>query len=492
MVLPSNHYHEIWAVDFEFSAPPGERPQVVCLVARELGSGRLIRCTQDELTSMAQPPFPMDDQTLVIAYYPSAEMGCFLALGWDLPVNVLDLFTEFRNLTNGVAVPCGNGLLGAMAWLGLNSIDAIEKKSMRQLAMRGGSYRRSEMMALLDYCQSDVDALAKLYPAMLDKLDLPRALLRGRYMRAAARIEHNGIPMDVGTLSSLRQHWTDIQDLLIAEINKEYGIYEGRTFKQDCFASYLAQQGIPWPRLASGHLDLQDDTFKGMAQTYPQLQPLRELRVSLSQMRLAELVVGSDGRNRTLLSPFQSRTGRNQPSNSKFAFGPSVWLRSLIRPKPGWGLAYVDWSQQEFGIAAALSGDPQMMAAYRSGDPYLAFAKQAGAVPGDATKKTHQAERDQFKACVLAVQYGMGAKSLAQRINQPEVRARQLLELHHTTYRDFWAWSDAAVDYAMLNCEQNTVFGWTIHITPDPNPRFLRNFPMQANGAEICAWPAAC
>jgi len=58
--------------------------------------------------------------------------------------------------------------------------------------------------------------------------------------------------------------------------------------------------------------------------------------------------------------------------------------------------------QQEFGIAAALSRDPNMMAAYASGDPYLAFAKQCGAAPADATKQSHKAVREQFKACVLA------------------------------------------------------------------------------------------
>ena len=31
-----------------------------------------------------------------MAYYASAEMGCHLALGWKLPVNILDLFPEFR------------------------------------------------------------------------------------------------------------------------------------------------------------------------------------------------------------------------------------------------------------------------------------------------------------------------------------------------------------------------------------------------------------
>ena len=89
---------------------------------------------------------------------------------------------------------------------------------------------------------------------------------------------------------------------------------------------------------------------------------------------------------------------------------------SLIRPEPGYGLAYVDWSQQEFGIAAALSGDAAMQAAYLSGDPYLAFGKQAGKIPPDGTKATHGAARELFKTCALGVQYGMEAASMAERI----------------------------------------------------------------------------
>ena len=76
----------------------------------------------------------------------------------------------------------------------------------------------------------------------------------------------------------------------------------------------------------------------------------------------------------------------------------------MIKPPPGYGVAYIDWSQREFGIAAALSEDTAMMAACESGDPYLAFAKQAGAVPADATKASHGPTRELFKQCVLAVQ----------------------------------------------------------------------------------------
>ena len=478
-------FKEIWFVDFEFSAPPGERQEPVCLVAWELFSGRKLRIWQNDLKRMKVPPYPTDKDTLFVAYYASAEMGCHLSLGWPLPVHVLDLFIEFRNLSNGLTTPCGNGLLGAMAWFGLPCIDAVEKTSMRDMVIRGGPWTPDEQLSILDYCKSDVSSLAKLFDQMRLGLDMPHALLRGRFMKAAAQIEYNGIPIDTEMLTRLSGQWKTIQDELISKIDTKYGVFEGRAFKRDKFEEWLIRNNIPWPRLESGSLDLQEDTFKEMALIYPAVGPLRELRFALSQMRLSDLSVGHDGRNRCLLSPFQARTGRNQPSNSKLIFGPSVWLRGLICTEPGYALAYVDWAQQEFGIAAALSGDLNMLDAYLSGDPYLTFAIQAGAVPPDAAKNSHGFEREQFKACALAVQYGMGPESLAKRINQPVIFAKELLRLHQETYKKFWVWSDGAVDYAMLHGKLWTVFGWTIHVGSNANPRSLRNFPMQANGAEM-------
>jgi DNA polymerase I len=476
-------FTEIWAVDFEFDSQPGENPGPVCLVAWELKSGRKIRHWRDQFG--VAPPYPTNPNVLFVAYYASAEIGCHLALGWPVPQRVLDLFTEFRNHTNGIPTVSGAGLLGALAHHGLDGTGTVEKEEMRDLILGGGPWSHTERVAILDYCESDVAALARLLPVMLPKIDLPTALLRGRYMSAAARMERNGVPIDTATLSRLKKHWLDIQEQLIADIDTNYGVYEGRTFKADRFAAWLVRNNIPWARLESGRLDLGDDTFRDMARAYPAIAPLRELRAALSGMRLSDLAVGSDCRNRTMLSAFRARTGRNQPSNTKFIFGPSVWLRGLIQPPPGYGIAYIDWAQQEFGIAAALSGDPLMMEAYRSGDPYLAFAKQAGAAPPNATKATHKAIRDQFKSTVLAVQYGMGADALAQRLGQPPIRARELLRLHRETYQVFWTWSERAVDYAMLTGSLHTAFGWRVQVPPEANTRSLGNFPMQANGAEM-------
>jgi hypothetical protein len=491
-------FKQILAVDFEFNfgghdtleaaGRSGERPRPVCMVAKELRSGRMWKLWRDEFGP--RPPFPTGADTLLVAYYASAELGCFKALGWPAPVYLLDLFTEFRARTNGYTLPNGAGLLGALTYFGIDGIDITEKQDFRAGILADGPQLDNNRASYLEYCMFDVLALERLLAAM-PCIDLPHALLRGRFMKAAAAIEWNGAPIDTASLSLLRQHWTNIKDDLIAEIDRDYGVFEGRSFRRELWRQWLVREGIPWATHESGQLDLSDDTFRQMARAYPAVAPMRELRSALSEMRLADLAVGRDSRNRTILSAFRSRTGRCQPSNTKYIFGPSVWLRSLIQPPEGYGVAYVDWGQQEFAVAAVLSGDETMQAAYRSGDPYLAFAKQAGLVPAEATKEIHGAMRELCKQCVLGVAYGMEAKSLAQRIGQPEIVARDLLRAHRETYRNFWAWSDAAVDRAMLLQPLQTVFGWLIRVGDNPNPRSLRNFPCQANGAEMLRL-AAC
>lgn len=148
-------------------------------------------------------------------------------------------------------------------------------------------------------------------------------------------------------------------------------------------------------------------------------------------------------------------------------------------------------------IAAALSGDEAMMADFQTVDPYIAFGIRAGVLPAGATKDTHPEVRDMLKACVLGLQYGMGAKTLAYRIGQPEIVARNLIRAHKDRYRKFWRMAESAVDCAMLGLPISTVFGWHVRAgsgvlkprkageSPRSAGRSMLNFPMQANGAEM-------
>ena len=413
-------------------------------------------------------------------------MSCHLSLSWPIPVNIVDLFAEFRNYTNGLSLPAGRGLIGALTYFNLPNVGALKKETTRDLVLTGGPWSPEQQTEILDYCESDVDALVNLSGVLFPRINVNQALLRGRYSAAVAEMEHNGVPIDAEYFQKFKDNWKVIKESFVRKLTANYRIYDRTSFRVENFKRWLIKNKIPWPKLDSGALDLKDDTFKDMALAYPEVGPIREARTTLSRVRKLSLSVGSDNRNRCMLSPFNALTGRNSPSTTKFIFGPAIWLRGLIKPEPGTGLAYVDWSGQEFGIAAKLSGDPCMIEAYESGDPYLKFGKQIDYIPSDGTKQTHAKERDRCKSVVLGTNYGMGARALATLMGQPMVVAKRLLQKHREIYRKFWSWSDGVVDFASLYHHLIATFGWTLRLPgTEYNPRMLRNFPIQANGAEM-------
>lgn len=330
-----------------------------------------------------------------------------------------------------------------------------------------------------------VSAIERLFECFEPSIDVGRALLRGRYLSAVARIEATGVPVDQDLVVRLREHWSVTKAKVVEIIDQNYGVYSNGRLDVGALNAWLNWHGIPWPRRPSGCLDLGDDAFRDMARANSVVRPLKEVRTTLAVFDPSALTIGRDGRNRVPLRPFASRTGRNQPGAKASVLGTAAWARQLIVPKPGTGLALVDWSQQEFGIAAALAGDTRMQKAYRSGDPYLALAIMAGAAPPEATSATHADVRARYKLCALGMQYGMGAGTLAWLTGRSEAEARELQRRHRASFPAFWRWSDAVESQAYLTGHLTSVFGWRTGVGNGANPRMLRNFPLQANGAEM-------
>lgn len=485
-----DHYDEIWVLDFEYTADPGEVPDPVCMVAIELRSNREIALWRKELKVPC--PFDTSDRSLFVVYSGAGDMGCFLRSDWPLPERMVDLYPEIKQVFYDRPEPMSGSLLNACAFHGIDTIDSVDKDYFRDLIIHR-RYTDDDRNQILRYCRSDVVATAALFKRMLPQLSRDPfvwngVLLRGRYTNALAKMDRQGIPIDTEALGLAMTHWEGIKQGLVDELGQQYGVYDGASFKVERFEQYLIRNGIPWPRLDSGMLALDDDTFRMQARAYPQIGGLRELRHLMSGMRLSDFTIGADGRNRVFLNPYGSVSGRNQPSNSRFIFGSARWARSFIKPREGYGLAYIDWSSQEFMIGAALSGDQNMMADYRGGDVYLAFAVRAGLAPAGATKQTHKGERQRAKAVVLGTGYGMGAESIARDAGIHVDEARELLLRHRSTYREYWRFVDNTQTTGALGYPLRTAFGWTRQVKPGKtrlNLRSLGNWPMQANGAEM-------
>ena len=492
-------FEEIWPFDFEFIASPGEPPDVVSLAAIELRSGRTIRLRRDQLRE--QPPYRTDDKVLFVSFVANAEMACHLALGWPVPKNVLDLSPAFRNLTNGRATPEGKGLIGMLRYYGLDSIDTKHKDAMRDRIMQGWPFTPAEYEQILAYNMSDVESLARVLPKILPEIDLDVALYWGEFAAVSAVMQHNGVPINMEIYPQLmgKKTWRKIRDEMVPIVDAQYNVFVRNAagdwvFSKKLWVAYLKREGLYdlWPRLESGALDMRRKTFENMSRGFPKVEELRQLRHARDKMRKVKLAVGADGRNRTVLWPFKSKTGRTQPKAAEWIFSPAVWLRSLVKPGPDMAVAYIDYSAMEFLLAASLSHGHcgpvnNMLDMYRTGDPYLSFAKSVGAVPQTATKTSHAEVRDRYKQMLLAVQYGMSVKTLAARLKIPEFEASEMLGQHHSQFTQYWAWSDDYIQHAMQTSVVRTIFGWTYHvgIVGQVNERSLRNWLIQSTGADI-------
>jgi len=269
---------------------------------------------------------------------------------------------------------------------------------------------------------------------------------------------------------------------------------------------------------------LAEKTLREMGSMFPRLERFCSAQISLTQMKnIQPLAIGPDGRVRvgkrdlafrrigqpiTDLSDgrlksagwgaYRAKTGRNQPGSREFLMLRNNWWRTLLTPEPGKVLLYCDWSSQEIGIAAFLSGDKNMAADYEGDeDFYLAFAKSARLVPPDATKKSHKQYRDKvLKAVCLGTLYGQQKYSMAARIKRPVAEAGDLLLLHAQRYSTFWRWSSDTIDTAFLRNQIETPLGWQMEVGDvrsgadiaapgDTRVTTLQNWPMQATGADI-------
>lgn len=200
--------------------------------------------------------------------------------------------------------------------------------------------------------------------------------------------------------------------------------------------------------------------------------------------------VGPDKRVRPYFNPFGSLTGRSQPGSKSFLFLKPAWMRALCEPNKGRAIGSVDYGSEEYLITALVSECDEMVDAYDSGDVYLAFAKDSGQVPENATKESHPEERQLAKGTVLALSYLQTAKGLAAKLTSDtgkvctEEQAEEYIRNFYEVYSALKEWQDniqiqyANDGYLELPC------GWTLWGDND-NFRSVTNCPSQGRGGSI-------
>ena len=470
----------------------------------------------------------------------------------------------------------GRGLVDCAAQMFGLFIDSARKKQMRDLIIEDReSYTPAEQSDIMAYCSDDVlhlPAIAAEQAIRLNrhtKLDFPTIARvqqrRGSYSVSTGKMETVGFPLKIEHVKNLRRNFASAENTLIEDlVAKHYPFYVrekkrssdliGRWVdKEEKFIEFVKAHDLyaTWPRTINKDTGKRTDTlsredkvlaeYDGIPEIYAYRQTKKQIRQlnwfkepdEIKRAKSGDFFdsVGPDDRLRTFLGPFGTQTGRNAPKASRFILAMSSWLRCLIEPPPGKVIIGEDYASQEFGIAAIQSQDKNMIAAYESGDPYLFFAKKAGAVPEDANPKwcknpilsiaeyfvgelphhlteeqrailpetarktyanyvNYKFQRNLFKATTLGLQYGMGAAKLAVKLTADmgikftQDQAQQLINLHKRVYATFWQWAERiGHQYEREGC-LILWDGWAL-LGDNDNILSVRNFPTQGGGGVI-------
>ena len=330
-------------------------------------------------------------------------------------------------------------------------------------------------------------------------LQLAEALGAGRtatYMLAiqalpvVAQCHLDGVPFDWPQHAVLCERWQ--RDLTAAEqvLQQTLGSANPRSTKQigDWLQQSLDAATLArWPRTATGKLQLDRDVLTRHTR-HPVLGPLARQR---TLQKLLSVYGTGYLRHR---HPITQRLhphyrilgtvgGRFNCSNPNIQQLPTdAELRQLVRADPGRRLVCADYSQIELRIAALLSQDALLLAAYADGADL--HAQTAKALCGDASR------RQLGKCANFGLLYGSGAAGLQAfakssygvELTLPEAAQHRTRFLR--TYAGLRQWQQQIDQAARLSNKVHTRAGLVRVLEPYRMTEAL-NTPVQGSAAEV-------
>lgn len=372
-------------------------------------------------------------------------------------------------------------------------IDSQNKKDTIDLILKSETFNANQRRRILDYCAEDTLVLAPIFRNMLaqyslfwatrltslkkqPRLDLKKAMhLRGRYASLTAHQVSRGYPVNKLWFEKFLAAVPDIYQAVRVDVMSQFDEYvpflakvkkrpDELSFSVLNVRKWIVEKSghaDKWPKTETGALSLASsawEKFYSFKHDYPRgnyaAQIMRWFSFKKSMAGFAESAYedskileyyGSDARIRPYMGIYSSQTARSQPNRS-FIPLKTAWSRSLIyQADPKKFLCSIDYGSQEVLVQAIVSSDDALFESYVSGDVYLDFAKKAGAVPADGTKKTHALERATYKTAFLAIGYGVGSRTLANQITSQTGRACSEDEaqvLIDQFYEVYWKYRD--------------------------------------------------
>ena len=334
------------------------------------------------------------------------------------------------------------------------------------------------------------------FPSLVNDIEWP-------LIPVLADMEHTGIRLNTRYLESfaieLDDSISDLEQQIYGHADQEFNISSPAQLAEILFVKLnLPKEGIKKGKTGFSTAASELDKLRGLHPIIDLITQYREVtKLKNTYVDTLPKQVDGDSRVHTTFALTVAQTGRlssNDPNLQNIPVRTDLGkrIRTAFMAEEGKALVSADYSQFELRLAAALSGDEDMIKAFNEDHDIhqLTAAQVLGRDPEEISKQ----QRYQAKAVNFGIMYGQGPHALALQTGMTFAAAKQFIEKYFEIRPKLRKFIDDTKEKAKKDGYVETLFGRR-RPTPDVHSsnfivreaayRAATNMPLQGTAADI-------
>lgn len=329
---------------------------------------------------------------------------------------------------------------------------------------------------------------------LLKDIEIPLAKVLGD-------MELKGFLVDLDGLKNMSNELAVRIEKIETEIYSLVGYEFNLNSPKQLGVALFEKLGLPCKKKTKSGYSTNAEVLEELKDHHPAVSLLLEYR-QLAKLKSTytdglQSCIAEDGRIHSTFNQTEARTGRIsslEPNlqNIPVRTGEGKRLREFFIAQQGKVLVDADYSQIELRVLANISGDKNMIAAFKDGtDIHTATAAQVFGMPIDMVTPVM---RSRAKAVNFGIVYGIGAFSLSKDIGVTRKEADSYIKSYLASYPQVASYMENTINEAKLNGYVTTLFGRRRYLPELASSngmlrafgeRVARNAPIQGTAADI-------
>lgn len=329
---------------------------------------------------------------------------------------------------------------------------------------------------------------------LLNEIEIPLSNVLAKMENLGFAVDKQGIE-DFGKM--LKENIENLKSEIYNSVGREFNINSPKQLGVALFEDLA----LPCKKKTKSGYSTSADVLESLKNQHPVVSMVLQYR-TLSKLNSTYCegllkVIGDDGRIHSSFNQTETRTGRissTEPNLQNIPVRTKLGreMRKFFTAREGWVLVDADYSQIELRVLADISGDKNMIDAFKNNqDIHAITASQVFNMPLDFVTGEM---RSRAKAVNFGIVYGIGAYSLAKDIGVTNIEAKNYIESYLKHYSGIDKYMHDVVEKAKDTGYVETVFGRRRYLpelsasngmTRAFGERVARNAPIQGTAADI-------